>query len=129
MAETDPAAAAPPAALPVLPLKNSVLLPFAFMPLSVGRPHSLAAVEAVLATEEKTFIVVAQRDAALDQPAPEQLYTIGTRAVVKKMARTEQSVELLVQGVERVVLLKFEQTEPYLQARFRPLPPPQDQGS
>ncbi|HZY86780.1 MAG TPA: LON peptidase substrate-binding domain-containing protein, partial [Gemmataceae bacterium] len=52
------------AVLPVLPLKNTVLLPYLFMPLSVGRPNSLAAVEAALATEEKTFVVTAQRDAA-----------------------------------------------------------------
>ena len=48
--------------LPVLPLKNSVLFPHLFMPLSAGRPASLAAVEAILATEEKTFLAVALRN-------------------------------------------------------------------
>ncbi|OAI55065.1 peptidase [Planctomycetaceae bacterium SCGC AG-212-F19] len=114
--------------LPILPMKNSVLLPHMFMPLSVGRPNTLAAVEAVLATEDKTFVVVAQRDPAVDQPTAEQLYTIGTRAVVKKMARTEQTVELLVQGLDRVVLLKVEQTEPYLKGRVQGLAFPDDQG-
>lgn len=114
--------------LAVLPLKNTVLLPSNFIPLSVGRPGSLAAVESILGTEEKTFVAVAQRDAAIDQPGADHLYTIGTRAVVKKMARTDSTVELLVQGVERVVLVKVEQTEPFLKARVQPLPLPDDSG-
>jgi ATP-dependent Lon protease len=112
--------------LPVLPLKNIVLFPYLFAPLAVGRPASVAAVEAALATEEKTFVVVAQRNTETDQPAPEDLYTIGTRAVVKKMARSQQGVELLVQGVERVIILKVEQTEPYLKARVQAMPLPTD---
>jgi ATP-dependent Lon protease len=116
------------AVLPVLPLKNTVLLPYLFMPLSVGRPNSLAAVEAALAREEKTFVVSAQRDAANEQPGFDDLYAVGTRAVVKKMARGDGVIELIVQGVERVALLKAEQTEPHLTARVRPLPLPEDGG-
>jgi ATP-dependent Lon protease len=116
------------AVLPVLPLKNTVLFPGLFMPLSVGRPGSLAAVEAVLATEEKAFLVAAQRDAANEQPGPDDLYGVGTRAVVKKMARGEGIIEVIVQGVERVALLKAEQTEPYLRFGYHPLPLPDDQG-
>jgi ATP-dependent Lon protease len=115
--------------LPVLPLKNTVLFPHLFIPLSVGRPHSLAAVEAALATEEKTFVVVAQREDVHEQPDLAELYTIGTRAVVKKMARGEGVIELIVQGVERVTLLKAEQIEPYLKVRVRPLPLPVDTGA
>jgi ATP-dependent Lon protease len=114
--------------LPVLPLKNTVLLPHQFMPLSVGRPNSLAAAEATLATEEKSFVLVAQRDPAVEQPGFDDLYPVGTRAVIKKMARGEGVIELIVQGVERVTLLRPEQTEPYLTARVRPLPLPEDGG-
>ncbi len=115
--------------LPVLPLKNTVLFPHLFMPLAVGRPNSLAAVEAVLATEEKTFVVAAQRDGNNEQPGMDDLYTVGTRAVIKKMARGEGVIEVIVQGVERVTLLKAEQTEPFLKARISPLPEPQDSGT
>lgn len=117
------------AVLPVLPLKNTVLFPYVFMPLSVGRPGSLAAIEAVLGTEEKTFVVAAQRDPANEAPGLDDLYTVAVRAVVKKMARGEGAIELIVQGVERVTLLKAEQTEPYLKARVRPLPLPEDGGT
>lgn len=114
------------ASLPLLALKNTVLYPYMFMPLSAGRPGSVAAVEAALATEEKALAVFAQRDAAVDQPGGDDLFPIGTRAVIKKMARTPEGVEMLVQGLERVTLVRLEQTEPYLRARVRPLPLPED---
>ena len=115
--------------LPVLPLRNTVLFPSLFLPLAVGRPSSIAAVEAVLATEDKAVIIVAQRDAAEESPTSlDSLYTVGTRAIIKKMARGEAGIELLVQGLERVTLLRGEQTEPYPTARFSVLPPPEDGG-
>jgi ATP-dependent Lon protease len=115
--------------LPVLPLKNTILFPHLFMPLAVGRPNSMAAIEAVLATEEKSFVVAAQRDADNEQPGLDDLYPIGTRAVVKKMGRGEGVIELIVQGVERVNILRAEQTEPFLRARVQPLPEPNDGGT
>jgi ATP-dependent Lon protease len=115
--------------LPVLPIKNTVLFPYLLMPLSVGRPASRAAVEAALATEDKTLLIIAQRDASVEEPAEKDLYTIGTRAVIKKMARSENGLEMIVQGVERVVLVRLEQTAPYLKALARPLPQPDDQGT
>ncbi len=115
--------------LPILPLKNTVLFPQLFMPLSVGRPQSVAAVEAAMATEEKTFIAVAQRDASVEQPGLEDLYTVGTQAVVKRAGRGENGLEIIVQGLERVAILRAEQTEPYLKARVRPLPWPEDTGT
>ena len=87
--------------LPVLPIKNTVLFPNLFLPLSVGRASSVAAVEAALAGEEKTLVVVSQRDANAEQPAPEQLFSMGTRALIKKMVRTPQGIDILVQGLER----------------------------
>ncbi|MGB9605077.1 MAG: LON peptidase substrate-binding domain-containing protein, partial [Bryobacteraceae bacterium] len=113
--------------LPVLPLKNSVLFPHLLMPLSVGRPASLAAAEAALATEEKEIVIVAQRDPNVEKPGQDDLYTVGTKAVIKRMSRpTESHMELIVLGVERMVLLKLEQTEPYLKGRFRPYPLPSE---
>src|SRR5439155_22688253 len=117
------------AVLPVLPLKNTVLFPNLFMPLSVSRPGSLAAIEAVLSTEEKTFVVAAQRDPNNDQPGFDDLYHVGTRAVVKKMARGEGVIELIVQGLDRVQLLRAEQNEPFLRARLSTLPLPEDSST
>jgi ATP-dependent Lon protease len=108
--------------LPVLPLKNSVLFPTLLMPINAGRPASVAAIEAALATEEKEIVVFAQRDAAVDEPQEADLYTIGTKAVIKKMARGRGGIEAVLLGVERVVRIKLEQDGVYQRARIRPLP-------
>jgi ATP-dependent Lon protease len=116
--------------LPMLPLKSTVLFPNLLMPLSVGRPTSLAGVEAALGTEEKELIIVAQRNAAAESPTFDELYTIGTRAVIRKMSRLPQgAMELLVLGLERVVVLKLDQTDPYYTARVRPYPLPEDSSA
>ncbi len=113
--------------LPLLPLKNTALFPHLMMPLSVGRPASMAAAESALQTEEKELVVVAQRDATVETPKQEDLYTYGVKAVIRKMVRpTEHIMELLVLGIERVQVLSLEQTEPYLRAAVRISPPPCD---
>jgi ATP-dependent Lon protease len=116
--------------LPVLPIKHAVLFPSMLMPLNVGRPSSIAAIEAALASEEKEIVVVAQRDAAVDSPSLTDLYSIGTKAVIKKMARRADGLlEVVLLGVERVVLLKLEQHGAYQKARIKPLPLPQEKST
>ena len=115
--------------LPVLPLKSAVLFPYLLMPLSAGRPASIAAVEAALATESKEILIFTQRDADLDSPTKDDLYSIGTKAVIRKMNRSgEGHLELMVLGMERVTLLKVDSSEPYLKGRAVPLLLPDDKG-
>lgn len=119
-----------PQTLPVLPVKNTVLFPYMGLPLSVGRPVSVAAIEAALASEEKEIVIVAQRDAAVEEPRQEDLYTVGTKAFIKKMVRTgDNTMQVVVQGLERVRLLRLEHTEPYLKARVQILPFPEDESA
>jgi ATP-dependent Lon protease len=113
--------------LPLLPLKNSVLFPGLMMPLSVGREASLGAVEKALSSEDKEIVVVAQRDPSDDAPGSEDLFTLGTRAVIKKVSRPNASqIDVLVLGIERVVIVKVDDTEGYMTARVRALPMPDD---
>src|SRR5450432_1968855 len=115
--------------LPVLPLKNAVLFPYLLMPLSAGRAGSVAAVEAALATESKEVLVFTQRDGDVDSPLQADLYPIGTKAVIRKMSRAgEGHLELLVLGMERVALVKLDNSEPFLKARVAPLPLPEDKS-
>jgi ATP-dependent Lon protease len=115
--------------LPVLPIKNAVLFPYMLMPLNVGRPRSIATIEAALASEEKDLVVVAQRDASVDNPALADLYPIGTRAIIKKMnRRSDTQLDIVLLGVERVVLLKLESPGEYYTARVKPLPLPQEKS-
>lgn len=116
--------------LPVLPIKRTVLFPGIMMPLTVGRQRSIAAVEAAMKTEDKTILVVAQRDPLTEEPGLEDLYTIGTKAIVKQIGRSEDgTIHALVQGLERVALVKAEQTVPFLLVQARRLDRPADQGT
>ncbi len=116
--------------LPALPLKNTILFPGLLLPLSVGRESSVEAVQAALKTEAKEIVLIAQRDSQVESPQQDDLYTIGTKAVIRKSSRQgEGMMEILVLGMERVVVVKLEATEPYLTAKFRVLPMPQDGGS
>lgn len=120
--------------LPVLPLKNTILFPGLMLPLSVGRESSAKAVTAALQTEEKEIILIAQRDPQIDQPSQDDLYTIGTKAVIRKSSKSSEGVlEILVLGVERVVVVKLDdkldENGGHLSAKFRALDLPHDGGS
>ena len=112
--------------LPLLALKNSALFPGVMMPLSVGRKGSVAAVESALGTEGKELVVVAQRDASVDAPHSGDLYSVGTRAAIRRYhhARPDQ-LDIMVLGTERVVIVKVEENG-HMVARIRPLPLPDD---
>src|SRR5580765_468967 len=85
--------------LPILPIKRSVLFPGVMLPLTVGRSHSVAALEAALKTEDKTIVVVAQRNPDLEEPGIGDLFTIGTKALIKQTVRTTEGVvQTLLQG-------------------------------
>ncbi len=97
------------------------------MPVTVGRERSVAAVNVALKTEDKMILVVAQRDPAKENPGLDDLHTIGTKAIVKQVGRTEDGViQALIQGIERVALLKVEQAVPYLMVQARRLELPTD---
>jgi ATP-dependent Lon protease len=117
-------------ALPILPIKRTVLFPGVMMPLTIGRERSVAAVNAAMKTEEKMILVVAQRDPQTDKPGFDDLYTIGTKGIVKQIGQSsEGAIQALVQGLERVALIKEEQATPYAIARVRSLERPSDSGT
>ncbi len=118
------------AVLPVLPIKHNVLFPGVTTPFAVGRARSAAAVQAALASEEKMILVVAQRDAATAEPTLEDLHSMGTKALIKQVARTgEGQLSVLVQGIERVRLLVVEQSVPFLAVHVDVPPPLADGGT
>jgi ATP-dependent Lon protease len=116
--------------LPLLPIKRTVLFPGVMMPLTIGRERSMAAVNAAMKTEDKMIVVVAQRDPQMEAPGLEDLYTIGTKAIVKQLGQSSEGmIHALVQGLERVVLIKEEQKSPYVTAKVRVLERPSDSGT
>jgi ATP-dependent Lon protease len=120
---------APIETLPLLPIKNTVMFPYMVSPLSVGRATSRAAIEAATASEEKQIVIIAQRDTSAEEPQQNELYSIGTKAVIRKMVRpTPETIDLIVQGIERIALVRIEPADTHPRARVRPLPLPQDKG-
>jgi ATP-dependent Lon protease len=108
--------------LPLFPLRNSMLFPHMLAPYSAGRPASLGALEAAVAREDKELVVVAQRDVTTEEPSLADLYSFGTRALIKRMARAEETIEVIVQGLERVRVTGLHRTEKHLEADVEPAP-------
>jgi ATP-dependent Lon protease len=110
-------------ALPVLPVRDTVLFPHAVLPLTVGRESSVQLINSL--GEDKTIVVVAQREARVDTPQPSDLYAVGTSAVVHKVVKMpNQSLFVFAEGLERVRLGEFTQLQPFMRARVVPLPEP-----
>ncbi len=108
-------------ALPVLPVRDTVLFPHAVLPLTVGRESSVQLINSL--GEDKTIIVVAQREARVDTPQPTDLYTVGTSAVVHKVVKMpNQSLFVFAEGLERVRLGEFTQLTPFMSAHYSALP-------
>jgi ATP-dependent Lon protease len=113
----------------VLPLQQTTLFPGTVIPLAAGRPRSVAAVEASLGTEEKLMACVTVREGQTSPEAeatpPGDLHEVGTLVTIRRMMRNADGIQLIVQGTERVRVVKWTQTDPYLRARLRILPPPE----
>jgi ATP-dependent Lon protease len=109
-----------PDELPVLPLRDTVLFPNSFMPLAVARESSVQLIDEAIAGS-KVIGVVTQRDASIEEPQREDLYTVGTASQIHKMFKLpDGSLRLIVQGLSRLVIDDVTATRPYLRARVRP---------
>src|SRR5947209_17342504 len=103
--------------LPILPVRDTVLFPHAVLPLTVGRESSVQLINSL--GEDKTIVVVAQREARVDTPQPTDLYSVGTLAVVHKVVKMpNQSLFVFAEGLERVKLSEFTQLTPFMRAGF-----------
>ena len=104
----------------VLPVRDTVLFPHAVLPLTVGRESSIQLIESL--GEARSIVVVAQLDPRLDLPKPSDLHDVGTLATVHKIVRMpNHSRFVFTEGVERVRLLRYTQTEPFLVAEVEVL--------
>jgi len=111
------------AVYPVLPLKHAVLFPDILMPVAVGRPQSVAAVEAAQASDNQKLIVAVQRD--VDKPVSilDDLYPMATVAIVTRVLQRQDNVlQVFLHGEERVSLSPAPDGAAYLQATATPLP-------
>ncbi len=115
-----------PRLLPILPVRDTVLFPHAVLPLTVGRESSVHLINSL--GEDKTIVVVAQREARVDSPQPSDLFEIGTLAVVHKVVKMpNQSLFVFAEGLERVRVQTYDQLTPFMKGTVDPISeiPPQ----
>jgi ATP-dependent Lon protease len=105
-------------ALPVLPLRDFVLFPGVTAPINAGRPGTLRAIEAALATPDRLVFAVSHREDA-QNPTPEHLHTIGTVARIGQIQRGLSGVQLLLHGEHRGIAMRISEKENYLEAIVR----------
>jgi ATP-dependent Lon protease len=112
-----------PLQLPVLPLKETVVLPNAVAPLAIGQERSVKLIDDVVAGEDQTVALVTSRDPDVEQPGFGDLYQIGTAASVHKLVRVpDGTLRILVQGVHRIRIVEPVTDEPYLVAAVEEIP-------
>jgi ATP-dependent Lon protease len=111
-----------PSALPVLPLKDTVVFPDSVLPLAIGQERSVRLVDDVV-SRDRLIALVASRDRDIEEPGWHDLYEVGTAAVVQKMIRVpDGSLRILVQGIRRIHLVDRVEDEPYLVGHFEEVP-------
>ncbi len=108
-----------PSEIGLLPLRGTLVYPGMLVPLLVGRPSSVKLVDDVL-VNHRFLLLVTQKEASIENPSPEDLYQVGTVAVVLKMSRQdEDSMQVIVQGIARATVLEFTQRAPYFRVRIQ----------
>src|SRR6266571_4229767 len=107
-----------PDVLPVLPLKDTVIYPFAVQPLGVGQERSIRLIDDVM-RGNRLVVLVAQKSAEIEQAGPDDIFKIGTVSRIARMIRMpDGTIQIIVQGLERVAIGEFTQEKPYLVARI-----------
>jgi ATP-dependent Lon protease len=106
-----------PEILPIVPLRGLVVFPFAIAPLAVGQERSIRLIDDVM-KGNRLFGLVAQKDQTIEQGGPDDTYRVGTVARIARLLRLpDGTMQIVVQGLERIVIDEYVQATPYLMAR------------
>ena len=116
-----------PNAIPVLPLRDVVVYPHMVIPLFVGREKSINALDTAM-QEDKKILLVAQKNAEIDDPEIEDIHEIGTLSTILQLLKLpDGTVKVLVEGAERVQITGYENTDAFFTARVQLLPVEEEQ--
>lgn len=109
------------AAIPLLPLRDVVVFPNMVIPLFVGRPKSIKALENAMESG-KNIVLVAQKDAAMEDPQTEDIYSVGILASILQLLKLpDGTVKVLVEGEQRVSIEEYDQLDEFFSARVAPM--------
>ncbi|MEW6369187.1 MAG: endopeptidase La [Acidobacteriota bacterium] len=108
--------------LPMIPLRDVVAFPFMMMPFLIGRESSVRALDMAMATRRRVFLAT-QHDAAVDDPKPPDIYTIGTVAQIMQSIRMpDNNVKVIVEGIERARVIEYKDERPYYTVLVKTIP-------
>ncbi|MHB8855396.1 MAG: endopeptidase La [Bellilinea sp.] len=117
-----------PDVLPILPLRGLVVYPQTGVPLTIGQPRSIRLVDDVV-VGDRMIGLIASKDPEQENPGPENLYQIGTAALIHRLFRApDGTIRLLVQGISRFKVTEYTSLEPYLQAKVEAHPEAEEEG-
>ena len=123
------AAALPSDALIIVPVRNTVLFPGMVLPISVGRPGSIAAAQQAV-REQRQVGILMQRDQAQEDPQPADLYRVGTVAnLVRYVTAPDGNHHLICQGDQRFQIMEFLEGSPFLVAKVARIPEPSSRSA
>jgi ATP-dependent Lon protease len=115
-----PASPALPSELPVVPLRETVVLPMTVAPLGVGRAISIEAINRALAGDRMVLLLLQRGES--DEPGPDDLHRVGTVAIIRQMAKAPTGIRVLVEGVGRARAEFLQNDRGYIRALLKPLP-------
>src|SRR4051795_11044647 len=107
--------------VPVLAVRDTVIFPGALLPITIGRPSSIALVQSL--GENRTLAVVAQRDPRVDTPGPDDMHEIGAICVMHKAIRVpKDNLLLFCEGIARIRTRGYTAEDPFLRAKVERIP-------
>jgi ATP-dependent Lon protease len=109
-----------PSELPVVPLREAVVLPMTVAPLGVNRPQSIEAVNRALAGDR--MVLLLKQESTAEEPGPDDLHRVGTVAIIRQMAKGQTGIRVLVEGVARARAEFLQTDRGFLRALLKPLP-------
>src|SRR5262249_54021230 len=111
-----------PATLPVLPLKDTVVFPQSMTPLAIGQERSIKLIDDVVAGDRVVALVTA-KDASVEAPGWDDIYDVGTAAIIHKMIRVpDGTLRILVGGLQRIRIVDHISDDPYLVGEVEAVP-------
>jgi len=107
--------------IPIVPLRDTVVFPSSMVPITVGRPKVKLGLDSAWATD-RLAVFVAQKNPRIETPAPNDLYSVGTVGLIRRLWKVDNEYNLAVEGLSRVYLKEFLQIEPFLAVKVEEIP-------
>lgn len=107
--------------LPIVPLRDTVVFPSSMVPITVGRPKVKLGLDSAY-NSDRLAIFVAQKNPRVENPAPNDIYSVGTVGLIRRLWKVDNEYNLAVEGMTRVYLKEFSQIDPFLAVRVEEVP-------